>query len=81
MSGKQKGVLVELPKPAGVPSVVRLLREVLDRAEQGEVIGVAIATSCSQLCDGSCYEIGEGSIAALNLAIDRLKVRLLKEGE
>lgn len=60
-----------------VPSVVALLEDVLRRARAGEIRGVAIAATCDARCDGSAFDLGDGGVAGLNLAIDRLKGRLL----
>jgi hypothetical protein len=64
-----------------VEEVVVLLREVLARAETGEVIGVGVAMACAGRCDATAYAVGDGNIATLVLACERMKVRLLSVGE
>ena len=64
-----------------VSEVVELLRDLLARAERGEVIGVAVAASCDRRADASSYAIGEGTIAALVLGLERCKRRLLDHCE
>jgi hypothetical protein len=64
-----------------VEEVVSLLREVLARAEAGEVIGVGVAMACAGRCDATTYAVGDGNIATLVLACERMKARLLSVGE
>lgn len=64
-----------------VPEVVNCLRDLLRKAEQGEIIGIAVAASCDQRCEATTYEIGAADIAALVLGLERCKLRLLTEGE
>ena len=64
-----------------VEEVVALLREVLARAEAGEVIGVGVAMACAGRCDATAYAVGDGNIATLVLACERMKARLLSVGE
>ena len=64
-----------------VPEVVELLREALQRAESGEIIGVGIVVACSRRCGASSYSIGSGNIASLVLACRRLERRLLDHEE
>ena len=79
------------PRPCGVvslstvrmqphPDVVALCRDLLRRAEAGDVRGVAVATSCDGRAEGSAYELGDGGVAALHLSLVRLQHRLLGEG-
>ena len=72
---------LRLAESGPVEEVVALLREVLTRAEAGEVIGVGVAMACAGRCDATAYAIGDGNIATLVLACARLKVRLLSVGE
>lgn len=65
-----------------VPEVVEILEDLLTRAREGEIIGIAVAAACDQHCTGLTFEIGDSNIADLYLAIERLKLRLLDyEGE
>lgn len=63
------------------PDVVSVARKLLDMCESGEVVGLAIATSHHDGCDGSVYEIGAGNIAVLVLGLERVKARLLDHGQ
>jgi hypothetical protein len=72
---------LRLAESVPVEEVVALLREVLARAEAGEVIGVGVAMACAGRCDATAYAVGDGNIATLVLACARLKVRLLSVGE
>jgi hypothetical protein len=72
---------LRLAESGPVEEVVALLREVLARAEAGEVIGVGVAMACAGRCDATAYAVGDGNIATLVLACERLKARLLSVGE
>lgn len=60
-----------------VPEVVEALRLLLHKAEQGEVIGIAVAATTTGRCTGTLYEIGDGTISDLYLALARLQLLLL----
>lgn len=64
-----------------VPEVVTLLEDALRRAREGEIIGVGLALACTGRAESTAYALGEGGVATLVLATERLKVRLLREGE
>lgn len=64
-----------------VPAVVELLSDALRRAHAGEIIGVGLALACTGRTESTTYALGEGSVATLVLATERLKMRLLREGE
>lgn len=68
-------------KPGPVPEVVETLEAMLAKAQRGEIIGVGIVAACDGRADATAFAIGEGSIASLVLACERLKLRLLREGE
>ena len=72
---------LRLAESGPVEEVVALLREVLTRAEAGEVIGVGVAMACAGRCDATAYAVGDGNIATLVLACERMKARLLSVGE
>jgi hypothetical protein len=72
---------LRLAESGPVEEVVALLREVLARAEAGEVIGVGVAMACAGRCDATAYAVGDGNIATLVLSCERLKARLLSVGE
>ena len=65
---------------APVPAVVDALEDLLERAKSGEIRGFAVAASCDAGSDGTTYELGDGGIASLVLAMERLKLRLLDVG-
>lgn len=62
------------------PDVVEVCRDLLRRAEAGEIRGIAYACSCDGRAEGSAYELGDGGVAALHLSLVRLQGRLLDEG-
>lgn len=62
------------------PDVVAVCRDLLRRAEAGEIRGIAYACSCDGRAEGSAYELGDGGVAALHLSLVRLQGRLLDEG-
>lgn len=68
---------IRLIQPSPVPEVVSCLREMLERAERGEVVGVVVAFSTHGRGTGSTYATGDIPIADLYVAVDRLKARLL----
>ena len=68
-------------KQGAVPEVVALLQDALQRARDGEIIGVGLALACTGRAESTAYALGEGGVAALVLATERLKMRLLREGE
>jgi hypothetical protein len=37
--------------------------------------------ACAGRCEATAYALGDGGVAALVLATERLKARLLREGE
>lgn len=64
-----------------VPAVVRVLEEALERARAGEIRGVGLVAHTRGRCDATVYTLGEGTIASLVLACERLKHRLLEHSE
>lgn len=64
-----------------VPEVVALLEDALRRAKEGEIIGAGLALACTGRAESTAYALGEGGVATLVLATERLKARLLREGE
>ena len=69
-------------KPKPQPAIVRLLRDLLDRAESGELRAVAIASQGQGNSTCSSWSLGEdGDVAHLVCAIERVKLRLLQIGE
>ena len=72
--------LAALPAPGPVPKVVELCREMLARAESGDLIGIGIAAAHSGRATGSSYVIGEGTVDQLVCGTLRLQTRLLAIG-
>ncbi len=72
---------LRLTRQGPVPEVVALLEKLLQRALDGEIIGVGVVAACTGRAEASAYALGEGGIATLVLACERLKMRLLREGE
>jgi len=58
-------------------SLVLLLKKLLEIAESGEMISIAVAMQTKGSCTATAFELGKGDIAHLNLALDRVKLRLL----
>jgi hypothetical protein len=59
--------------------VTGLLRNMLQRAEAGQIRAVAVAAHSGRGDTGSAYALGDGDIAHLVCAIERVKLRLLEE--
>jgi hypothetical protein len=64
-----------------VPEVVAALEHALEMARSGDLIGVGIVAAHRGRCDGTSFALGESNIATLVLSCERLKLRLLREGE
>lgn len=60
------------------PSVVNLCRELLVRAERGELRGIVVAFGGDSKSCGSAFERGDASIADLVLGLEYAKKRLLE---
>ena len=58
-------------------ALVDLLEDLLNKAKSGEVISIAVAMHTKGNCTTTAFELGRGDIAHLNLALDRIKLRLL----
>lgn len=69
--------LAALPAPGPVPEVVALCRDLLARAESGDVIGVAFAAAHRGRATGSAYALGDGTVDQLVCGALRLQTRLL----
>ena len=59
--------------------VVGTLRDMLARAERGEVRAVAIASHTVPTSTSTTFALGDGNVAHLVCALERLKLRLLEE--
>lgn len=62
-------------------SVVELLRRMLERAERGEISGVAMAMTAPDLCTASAWSMESATLAELLGSIAILQHRMLKESE
>jgi hypothetical protein len=60
--------------------VVSVLRDALKMAENGEIRAVAVAFHVDRRSTGTVYAIGDGDVAHLVCALERLKMRLLELG-
>lgn len=67
--------------PEPVPEVVALAERVLEMAKSGDLVALGFVGVHLGRSDGTAFELGEGSIAGLVLACERLKLRLLQVGE
>lgn len=65
-------------KPKPVPEVVELARQLLERAESGDIRAIGIVSVHAGRATGTAYHLGD-ALAELNLATDWLKQRLLAE--
>lgn len=69
-------------KPRPEPSVVNVLRDLLARAEAGDILAIAVATHLRENRTGSAWSLGkDGDVAHLVCAIERVKARLLQIGQ
>ena len=60
--------------------VVEVLAELLERARDGHIRSVAIAWEARGSGTGSAFALGDGDLAHLVCAQERLKLRLLDHG-
>lgn len=60
--------------------VVEAIEELLADAKSGRIRGYAFVGSLSDHCMATGYELGDGAVADLVCAIERLKLRLLAVG-
>lgn len=63
-----------------VQAVLNALTMATAEALDGKVRGIAIAMTLDAHCEATVYELGDGGVAPLVLACERLKLRLLDEG-
>lgn len=70
-----------LTRQGPVPEVIALLEDMLRRARDGEIIGLSVIAVCTGHADATAYALGASDIATLVLACERIKMRLLREGE
>ncbi len=70
-----------LSRQGPVPEVIALLEDMLRRAYDGEIIGLGVIAACTGRADASAYALGDADIATMVLACERIKARLLREGE
>ena len=71
---------VQLHRPTPVPDVVDLCRGLLERAESGEITGIVVGFALQGRRIATVYKLGDSTFADMNLALDRLKGRMV-EGE
>lgn len=63
-------------EPEPVDDVVRVCQELLERAERGEVIAVAVAAVLPDGGTSSAYSLGRGTLASLIGSLMQLAHRL-----
>lgn len=61
--------------------VVGVLKHMLELAEAGHIRAVAVVAQADRINTSSCYALGNGDIAHLVLACNRVISRLLQECE
>jgi hypothetical protein len=62
-----------------VADVVCVLEELLRRAQEGEILGIAVAAAMVESRTAHQCVVGKADIAHLVTAIERVKLRLLQE--
>ena len=62
-------------------SIVELLKSVLERAERGDISGIAIATTCPDLCTGSAWNMESATLAELLGSVVIMQARLTQEAQ
>lgn len=60
-------------------TIVGGLRAMLERAERGELTGIAIATTHGDLCTGSAWVMDEATLAELLGSVVMMQHRLCRE--
>ncbi len=74
--------LVELKAAPASAEIVELLQCLLERAHRGQIRAIAVAVHERPMDTGSTFSLGtDGDVAHLVTAIERVKLRLLHEGE
>lgn len=58
-------------------NVINFLKYLLELAESGELISIAVAMHTKGNCAATAIELGNGNVAYLNLAADLMKERIL----
>ena len=62
-------------------TIVELCRSILERAERGEISGIAIATTHPDLCTGSAWSMEEATLAELLGSVAILNARLIQQAQ
>jgi len=62
-------------------TVVDICRSMLDRAERGEISGIAIATTHPDLCTASAWVMEEATLAELLGSVAILNARLIQQAQ
>lgn len=62
-------------------TIVKLLRDMLERAERGDIIAIAVATILPDLSTGSAYKLGDASLCEVVGAVELLKHRVLNHSD
>ena len=61
--------------------IVALLRQILERAERGEISGIAIATTSPDLCTASAWSMEEATLAELLGSVVIMQARLVQQAQ
>ena len=69
----------EVAQPA-VPIVVEILEDLLRRAKEGQIIGLAVAATVTGRATATVYDLGEGDAPGLHYALSRLTQMVLEYG-
>ena len=76
---KMSGILIDIGDPPPITSIVETAETLLELAKSGEIRSLAVAASSLGRCTTTIYDTGDGTIADLYLAIERVKLGLLDE--
>lgn len=68
---------IEVLKSEPVPDVIEICEDLLERAKAGTMIAIAVAAQSASATTTTVYSIGDGDVAHLICAIERVKLRLL----
>ncbi len=62
-------------------TVIETLRHVLDKAERGQITGIAIATTHGDLCTASAWSMEEATLAELLGSVAIMQARLCAQAQ
>lgn len=73
----ERVVSLEERQLAPHPDVVATCEELLERAKAGRIRSIAVVMEVQGRCTSTAYAMGDGDVAHLVCAIERVKLRLL----